>query len=139
MIWRVSKNIDTTNTVSTIMISTFLQYEFSDLLVKFVLVELLKSVHLKKTVSRSSGAPRLARPPRPGPCLDFRFQYALIRNNRSKKFGVEYWVLPGSNSPWHPWSSFLSKLWYLLLFWKVPQFWKKWGLCNWVLWTDFKW
>ena len=23
-----------------------------------------------------SGAPRLARPPRPGPCLDFRFQYA---------------------------------------------------------------
>ena len=23
-------------------------------------------------------------PPRPGPCLDFGFQYALIRNNRSK-------------------------------------------------------
>ena len=22
-----------------------------------------------------------ARPPRPGPCLDFGFQYALIRNN----------------------------------------------------------
>ena len=32
------------------------------------------------------------------------FQYALIRNNRSKKFGVEYWALPGSNSPWRPWS-----------------------------------
>ena len=27
-----------------------------------------------------------------GPCLDFGFQYALIRNNRSKKFGVEYWA-----------------------------------------------
>ena len=38
-----------------------------------------------------SGLPRLVRPPRPGPCLDFVFQYAHIRNNRSKKFGVEYW------------------------------------------------
>ena len=36
-----------------------------------------------------SGPPRLARPPRPGPCLDFGFQYALIN-----------WTLPGSNSPW---------------------------------------
>ena len=35
--------------------------------------------------------PRLARSPRPGPCLDFGFQYALSRNNRSKKIGVEYW------------------------------------------------
>ena len=48
-------------------------------------------------------------------------------------------------------SSFLSKLWYfsiqhqltskqsqLLLYWKLPQFWKKWGLCNCVLkWMDF--
>ena len=34
------------------------------------------------------------------PCLDFGFQYALIRNNWSKKFGVEYWALPCSNSPW---------------------------------------
>ena len=25
--------------------------------------------------------------------LDFGFQYTLIRNNQSKKFGVEYWVL----------------------------------------------
>ena len=32
----------------------------------------------------ASGTPRLTRPPRPGPCLDFGFQYALIRNNRSK-------------------------------------------------------
>ena len=44
------------------------------------------------------GPPQLARPPRP--CLDFGFQYALIRNNRSKKNGVEYWALPCSNSPW---------------------------------------
>ena len=33
-----------------------------------------------------AGTPRLARPPRPGPCLDFGFQYAFIRNNRSKNF-----------------------------------------------------
>ena len=49
-----------------------------------------------------SGAPRLARPPRPGPCLDFGFQQALIRNNRSKNFGLEYWALPGSNLSWCP-------------------------------------
>ena len=43
-------------------------------------------------------------------------------------------------------SSFLSKLWYfsiyhqqtlfwcqLMLYWKVPQFWKKWGSCNCLL------
>ena len=50
-------------------------------------------------------------------------------------------------------SSFLSKLWYssiqhqltskqsqLMLHWKVPQFWKKWGSCNCVLkWTEFRW
>ena len=50
----------------------------------------------------ATGAPRLAKPPRPGPCLDFAFQYDLIRNNQSKKFGVEYWALPGSNLPWSP-------------------------------------
>ena len=49
------------------------------------------------------GAPRLARPTRAGPCLDFGFPHALIRNNRSKQFGVEYWALPGSNTPWRPW------------------------------------
>ena len=43
----------------------------------------------------------LARPQRPGLCLDSGFQYALIQNNRSKEFGVEYWVLPGSNTLWH--------------------------------------
>ena len=49
-----------------------------------------------------TGAPCLARLPRPGPCLYFGFQYALIRINRSKKIGVKYWALPGSNSPWRP-------------------------------------
>ena len=52
------------------------------------------------------GPPRLARPPRPGPCLDFGFQYALIRNNRSKKFWVEHRALPGSDLPWLPWILF---------------------------------
>jgi hypothetical protein len=41
----------------------------------------------------NSGPPRQERHPRPGPCLDFGFQYPNIRN-----FGVEYWALPGSNS-----------------------------------------
>ena len=50
----------------------------------------------------TAGLPRLARPPRPGTCLDFGFQYAHIRNNRSKKIGVRYWTLPGSNLPWWP-------------------------------------
>ena len=30
-------------------------------------------------------------------------RYALIGNNWSIKFGVEYWALPGSNWPWRPW------------------------------------
>jgi hypothetical protein len=37
-----------------------------------------------------------------GPCLDFRFQYALIRSNWPKTFEVEYWTLPGSNGPGMP-------------------------------------
>ena len=41
-------------------------------------------------------------------CLDFGFQYALIRNNQSKKFGVEYWTLPGSNWPWRPWMGLIT-------------------------------
>ena len=49
-----------------------------------------------------AGLPGLQRQLWTGPCLDFGFQYAVIRNNRSKKFGVEYWELPGSNSPWQP-------------------------------------
>ena len=35
----------------------------------------------------ADGLPCLARPPRPGPYLDFGFQYALIRYNRSKNLG----------------------------------------------------
>ena len=38
-----------------------------------------------------SGPPRQGRQAKFGPCLDFGFQYALIRNNWSKNFGVEYW------------------------------------------------
>ena len=49
-----------------------------------------------------SGPPRQGRQARFSPCLDFGFQYTLIRNNWFKKFGVEYWTLPGSNSPWRP-------------------------------------
>ena len=51
----------------------------------------------------SQNLPRQGRQARFGPSLDFRFQYALIRNNWSKKFGVEYWTLPGSNLLWRPW------------------------------------
>ena len=40
-------------------------------------------------------------PPRPGPCLDFGFQYALIRNNWSKKFGVEYWPFTVAVNLWY--------------------------------------
>ena len=36
------------------------------------------------------------------PCLDFRFQYALIRSNWPKTFEVEYWTLSGSNGPGMP-------------------------------------
>ena len=54
----------------------------------------------------TSGPPRQARQARFGPCLDFGFQYTLIRNNRSKKFGVEYWTLLGRNSPWRTLGSF---------------------------------
>ena len=32
----------------------------------------------------------------------FVFQYTHIRNNGPKNFGIEYWALPGSNSPWRP-------------------------------------
>ena len=54
-----------------------------------------------------TGPPGQERQARFSPCLDFGFQYALIRNNRSRNFGVEYWTFPGSNSPWRPW----HKLW----------------------------
>ena len=43
-------------------------------------------------ISNYAGPPPLVRPPspRPEPCLNFGFQYTLIRNNWSKKFGVVY-------------------------------------------------
>ena len=59
-------------------------------------------VKFRLKLTSKAGLPRLARPPRPGSCLDFAFQYTLIRNNRWKKFGLEYWALPGSNLPWRP-------------------------------------
>ena len=50
-----------------------------------------------------SRAAMASKAPRPGPYLDFWIQYALIRNNQLKKFGVEYWAaLPGQNSLWLP-------------------------------------
>ena len=45
--------------------------------------------------------------------LDFGFQYALIRNNRSKNFWVEFWTLPGSNLPWRPCTWWFSDLYSL--------------------------
>ena len=39
------------------------------------------------TITPGATAGKAPRPPRPGPCLDFGFQYALIRNNWSKKVG----------------------------------------------------
>jgi hypothetical protein len=64
---------------------------------------LLTALNTNSLQLMPTGAPRLARPPRPEPCLDFGFQYAFIRNNWSKKFGVEYRALPGLNSPWRRW------------------------------------
>ena len=54
---------------------------------------LFLDIELRKSMTKSilpTGSPRLARPPRPGPCLEFVFQYTLIRNNRPKNLGVEY-------------------------------------------------
>jgi hypothetical protein len=45
------------------------------------------------------------RQPSNGPCLDFGSLYTLIRNNWTKKFGVEYWTLPSSNLLWRPYMS----------------------------------
>ena len=46
-----------------------------------------RQVKMKADFFDLSGAPGLVRPPRPGPCLDFGFQYVLIRNNRPKNLG----------------------------------------------------
>ena len=53
------------------------------------------AINLTMPAHRLAWLPQLARPSRPEPCLDFGFQYALIRNNWSNKIGVEYWALPG--------------------------------------------
>ena len=46
------------------------------------------TVHVKSSKAETkSGPPRLARPARPGPCLDFGFKNTLIRNNRPKNLG----------------------------------------------------
>ena len=42
---------------------------------------------VNQKLCNTAGQPRQRRF---GPCLDFGFQYALIRNNRSKIFGLEY-------------------------------------------------
>ena len=42
---------------------------------------------IRMSIALLTGPPRLARPPSPGPCTDFGFQYTVIRNNRSKKLG----------------------------------------------------
>ena len=61
-----------------------------------------KSFPSKTHKNSTHRAPMAGKAGKFGPCLDFGFQYALIRNNRSKKIGVEYWTLPGSNLPWRP-------------------------------------
>ena len=69
-----------------------------------ILVHLGKNFDLKEYVGLTlegnlkqgllySRATTAGKAPRPGPCLDLGFQYALIRNNRSKEFGVEYFFL----------------------------------------------
>ena len=66
---------------------------------------ILVAISLSKHVSGLPWQARQWRKARFGPCLDFGFQNALIRNNWSKKFWVEYWTLPGSNTSW--WSCVL--------------------------------
>ena len=48
------------------------------------------------------------------------FIRALIRNNRSKNFGVEYWTLPGSNSPWRLWMDYTALV-SVLYFFKIDN------------------
>ena len=48
---------------------------------------LLESTVVAASNIINPGPPRLARTPRPGPGLDFGFQYALTRKSRSKKLG----------------------------------------------------
>ena len=65
----------------------------------WVSIALIRNTDVIRFCFMLAGPPWQGRQARFGPCLDFGFQYALIRNNRSQIFGVEYWTLPGSNSP----------------------------------------
>ena len=68
-----------------------------------VLLELKQLESFKLvSVSFNTVLQQLTRPSRPGPCLDFGFQYAFIRKNRPNKFGVAFRVLPGSKLRWWP-------------------------------------
>jgi hypothetical protein len=64
----------------------------------------LPTALIKRVNLCSAGPPWLARPPRPGACLDFGFQYA---QTTGQKIRVEYWALSGLNSPWRPCSGSL--------------------------------
>ena len=56
------------------------------------------------TLHSQSGAPRLLRPPRPGPCLNFGLQLTLSQPGGQIMPTTVLWALSGSNSPWRPWS-----------------------------------
>jgi hypothetical protein len=113
----ISKNLNIYPHESRITLFTFL---WDTLYKKGHFEEIGATLQILQIVGNSTlfypGPPRLLRPPRPGPCLNFGFQYALIRSNQSKKFGVEYWALPGSNLPWglsiiwHPWQPWVRPL-----------------------------
>ena len=53
-------------------------------------------------LSTFSGAPRLLRPPRPGPCLNFGLQLTLSQPGGHIMPTTVLWALSGSNLPWHP-------------------------------------
>ena len=47
-----------------------------------------------------SGVPRLLRPPRPGPCLNFGLQLTLSQPGQQIMPTIVLWALSASNSPW---------------------------------------
>jgi hypothetical protein len=51
-----------------------------------------------------TGPPRLLRPPRPGPCLNFGLQLTLSQPGGHIMPTTVLWALSGSNSPWRPWN-----------------------------------
>ena len=56
------------------------------------------------TTVYSTGAPRLLRLPRPGPCLKFGLQVTLYQTGGQ----IILWALSGSNSQWRPCSMYCS-------------------------------